>query len=61
MPETQAFLAATQAFLDSADYVLSYMFFGAVTSKALNGVNPNNLLITDSGDITALGYQYLSS
>lgn len=61
IPEISAFLAKTQGWLEQQSYITGYYFFGAVTTPALGGVNPNVKLIDDGGAITSLGWQYLGA
>lgn len=58
---TQAFLGAVQAWAKTTEWLESYFYFGPETSAALNGVNPNNQMMSDAGVVNALGWQYLSS
>ncbi|KIK69077.1 glycoside hydrolase family 128 protein [Collybiopsis luxurians FD-317 M1] len=51
------FLNATQSFMDSSDFVERYSYFGAMEN--LQGVNQDNALMGSSGDINALGKQYI--
>lgn len=60
-PQISAFLAKTQAWLNQQSFITGYYFFGAVTTPALGGANPNVKLITDGGDLTNLGWQYLGN
>jgi hypothetical protein len=51
------FLNATQSYMDSSDFVERYSYFGAMEN--LQGVNTDNALMSSSGQITALGKQYI--
>lgn len=55
------YLYKTQTWLKAQSYVDSYFFFGPLTTRAANGVNHNNLLITDDGAIKDIGHLYKSS
>ena len=59
--QISAFLSKTQAWLNAQSFITGYYFFGAVTTPALGGVNPNVKLIDDGGAITSLGWQYLGN
>jgi len=53
------FLRKTQGFLDGADYIGKYAYFGPLTHFP-GGFNTKNRLISTSGSITALGKQYIN-
>jgi len=57
--ETAAFLNITQSFLDEADFVERYSWFGAM--KVVDAVNPNIATMDHNGNINALGSQYIGS
>ncbi|KAK0448716.1 glycoside hydrolase [Armillaria borealis] len=54
--EIQVFLNVTQSFMDNADWVERYAWFGAMTD--LQGVNQDDALMNSDGDINSLGKQY---
>ncbi|KAI0267409.1 glycoside hydrolase [Gloeopeniophorella convolvens] len=53
------FMNVTQSFMDSTSYVERYAWFGAMEN--LQGVNPDNALMTPDGKINALGEQYIGA
>ncbi|KAG9049586.1 hypothetical protein FS837_009786 [Tulasnella sp. UAMH 9824] len=55
----KSFMAKTQAFLDGADYVERYAWFGALTEFPGN-FNTQNRIITTSGALNDLGRQYIA-
>jgi len=55
--DIQQFLAQTQSFMDNVSYVERYAWFGAMEN--LQGVNPDDALMTSSGKINELGVQYI--
>ncbi|KAE9408781.1 hypothetical protein BT96DRAFT_807750 [Gymnopus androsaceus JB14] len=55
--DVNLFLNATQSYMDSSDFVERYSYFGAMEN--LQGVNEDNALMSTSGQITALGKQYI--
>jgi len=52
------FLNQTQSFMDSTPWVERYAWFGAMEN--LQGVNPEDGLMTSNGEINALGMQYIN-
>lgn len=54
------FMNETQSFMDGADFVERYAWFGAM-KQLPQGVNPDNALMDTNGDINALGRQYIKS
>ncbi|KDR67580.1 hypothetical protein GALMADRAFT_258262 [Galerina marginata CBS 339.88] len=55
--EIVQFLNTTQSFMDSADFVERYSWFGAMPNT--QGVNPADALLDNKGRINALGQQYI--
>lgn len=53
------FLNTTQGFMDQTEWVERYSWFGAM--RDMQGVNEDNALMTDGGDINALGRQYIGA
>ncbi|KAI0637870.1 glycosyl hydrolase catalytic core-domain-containing protein [Trametes polyzona] len=53
------FMNATQAFMDSTDWIERYAWFGAM--RNLQGVNQDNALMSLQGQITTLGQQYIGA
>ncbi|KIM26569.1 glycoside hydrolase family 128 protein [Serendipita vermifera MAFF 305830] len=53
---TSLYMNITQTFMESTDWVERYSWFGALVD---NPVTPTNDLLTNSGNITALGQQYI--
>jgi len=54
-----SFMNKTQTFMDNADFVERYAWFGAM--RDMQGVNQYNALMDKSGKITALGAQYIGA
>eukprot|EP00753_Platysulcus_tardus_P017719 PLAT6468.1.p1 GENE.PLAT6468.1~~PLAT6468.1.p1 ORF type:complete len:401 (+),score=-6.10 PLAT6468.1:124-1203(+) len=57
--EIASFMAQTTNFMDGADYVQAYMWFGAMHD--MQGVNVGNQLMASSGGPTQLGYQFINA
>ncbi len=55
---TQEFFNDTTQFLDDADYIKRYSWFGAFRSNASN-VGPNGCMLTQDGKLTDIGSWYL--
>ncbi|KAK7695626.1 hypothetical protein QCA50_000262 [Cerrena zonata] len=53
------FMNATQAFMDTTDWVERYSWFGAM--KDMSGVNQDDALMDNSGRINTLGQQYIGA
>lgn len=59
LQDTVNFMNATQEFMDNTDWVERYAWFGAF--KNLQGVNQDDALMDQSGQITTLGKQYIGA
>jgi len=57
--EIASFMGQTTSFMDGADYVQAYMWFGAMHD--MQGVNTGNQLMASSGSPTQLGYQFINA
>ncbi|KIJ55498.1 glycoside hydrolase family 128 protein [Sphaerobolus stellatus SS14] len=53
------FMNITQSFMDRTDWVERYAWFGAMEN--LQGVNPDDALMTSKGKINPLGLQYIAA
>jgi len=53
------FMNKTQTFMDGADFVERYAWFGAM--KNMQGVNQDNALMDSEGNVSSLGKQYLNA
>jgi len=53
------FMRQTQGFMDQSSFVERYAWFGAMEN--LQGVNPGNALMDNSGNINNLGKQYIGA
>ncbi|KAI5124223.1 hypothetical protein M0805_005073 [Coniferiporia weirii] len=53
------FLNQTQSFMDSAEWVERYAWYGVMEN--LNGVDENNAMMNGDGTITPLGEQYIGA
>ncbi|PPQ63734.1 hypothetical protein CVT24_004243 [Panaeolus cyanescens] len=56
--DVRVFMNTTQAFLDNAEFVERYSWFGAM--KTMADVNADNALMDTNGRINALGHQYIN-
>ncbi|KAF9050190.1 glycosyl hydrolase catalytic core-domain-containing protein [Panaeolus papilionaceus] len=56
--EVRVFMNITQSFMDEAEFVERYSWFGAM--KTFTGVNADNALMDPNGRINALGHQYIN-
>jgi len=56
--EVEAFMSEAVAFMEATDWVTAYFAFGVM--KDMQGVNTLNQLMTQSGEPTSLGFQYLN-
>ncbi|TFK56114.1 glycoside hydrolase [Heliocybe sulcata] len=54
-----SFMGQTTSFMNNADYVQAYMWFGAMHD--MQGVNQGNQLMASSGAPTNLGYQFINA
>ncbi|KAJ3510135.1 hypothetical protein NLJ89_g4849 [Agrocybe chaxingu] len=57
--EIVGFMNVTQSFMDNAEFVERYAWFGAM--KDMNNVNPSNALMNGNGQINPLGIQYINA
>jgi hypothetical protein len=57
--ETDNFMEAVTQFCRDTDWVANYFAFGVMTD--MQGVNPDNQLMNDNGQPTALGYRYINA
>ncbi|PPQ89472.1 hypothetical protein CVT25_011998 [Psilocybe cyanescens] len=51
------FMNATQSYMDNADFVERYAWFGAMEN--MQGINEDNALMDNNGKINSLGRQYI--